>query len=287
MPFPRGGIPWNRGLTKESDTRVANYGKTGGEARKGRIPWNKGRKGIQVPWNKGIKGIPNPKVSIALKGRQLPVEVRQKMSEAHKGVPKPMKIRQKISTSQKGKVISIESRKRMSETWKFKLSHNPETNPFYGKHHSQTTKERISQAKKEQWRDPEFVRKQLIAMQVRPNRLEQKLENILNRNFPNEWQYTGNGNLVINGMIPDFANCNGRKDLIEVFGDFWHSDDKTTKGYGPLAWQDTELGKIMAYNNLGYRCLVIWQHELDALSESQIVRKIKSFSSKGRHVRSV
>jgi hypothetical protein len=63
----KGNIPWNRGLTKETDERVKKYSeKRKGMifskkhtmnmsiAFKGRIPWNKGLKGIMpIPWNKG------------------------------------------------------------------------------------------------------------------------------------------------------------------------------------------------------------------------------------------
>lgn len=46
---------------------------------KGRIPWNKGKKGVQVAWNKGKK----------LGG--LSEEIKNKMSEAHRGKPSPNK----------------------------------------------------------------------------------------------------------------------------------------------------------------------------------------------------
>jgi len=125
-------------------------------------------------------------------------------------------------------------------------------------------------------RDPRFIAKQIVARGIKPNRIELKLEDILNRNFPNQYEYTGDGKLVINGLIPDFANKNGKKDLIELYGDYWHSLELTQEN-----WRRTELGRIMAYNSLGYRCLVIWEHELNQLSEAQIVKKVKTFT-KGR-----
>lgn len=73
-------------------------------------------------------------------------------------------------------------------------------------------------------------------------------------------------------MRPDFANCNGKKDVIEVFGDYWHSA-KVTKEH----WERTELGKMMTYGSLGYRCLVIWERELNNLPEEEIVKKITAF----------
>jgi len=43
MSFQKGNIPWNKGLTKETDERVASYGKKISKTQKEmkRIPWNK------------------------------------------------------------------------------------------------------------------------------------------------------------------------------------------------------------------------------------------------------
>jgi len=48
-----GKTPWNKGLTKATDSRVASYSQSLSKSTKGRIAHNKGKKG-QVPWNKGI-----------------------------------------------------------------------------------------------------------------------------------------------------------------------------------------------------------------------------------------
>lgn len=58
-------IPWNKGLTKETDNRLSQWNKGltketdsrirhMAESRKGGIPWNKGKKTRQVAWNKGL-----------------------------------------------------------------------------------------------------------------------------------------------------------------------------------------------------------------------------------------
>lgn len=44
---------WNKGLTKEIDPRVRKYAEAISISKKGSIPWNKGKKGVQVSWNKG------------------------------------------------------------------------------------------------------------------------------------------------------------------------------------------------------------------------------------------
>lgn len=120
-----------------------------------------------------------------------------------------------------------------------------------------------------QWQDDSFVKKVMSGRKIKPNKIERQLEDILNRNFPNTYKYTGDGSLVVNGIIPDFANCNGRKEVIELFGDYWH--------LGNVRWNYTELGRVMAYNALGFKCFVIWQHELRELTEEEIVDRISTF----------
>lgn len=130
---------------------------------------------------------------------------------------------------------------------------------------------KIREASIKRWENPEYRNKVIIgtiaALNKKPNQKEMQLDSILQNHFPKTYEYTGNGKLVIGGMIPDFFNVNGRKDVIELFGDYWH----TIKN----RWKDNELGKIMAYNSLGYRCLVIWEHELK--DEQAIVAKVKQF----------
>jgi len=124
----------------------------------------------------------------------------------------------------------------------------------------------------ELWQDLSYRQNTLVAQAKaqnrKPNRIESKLQSILDEHFPNKWEYTGDGKLLIYGMRPDFANKDGKKDLIEMFGDYWH-------GKRARKWVETELGKIMAYNSLGYRCLVIWERELK--DESNLIRKVANF----------
>lgn len=126
-----------------------------------------------------------------------------------------------------------------------------QSNPFYGKKHSESA-----------------IRKMLEAAQSEPNKSELFLEGILQSYFPKQWEYTGNGKVVLNGSVPDFTNIDGYKAVIELFGDYWHTEKVDN-------WADTELGKIMAYNSLGFRCLIIWEHELK--DEQAVVAKIKQF----------
>lgn len=172
--------------------------------------------------------------------------------------------------------------------------HSIQANPFMGRHHTKESKRLIGLKSKERkaWlslftkearekhqqaiHKPEYrdLMARLVAERnariLIPTKVELKLEELLNKHFPNDWEYTGDGKLIINNMIPDFANKNGKKALLELYGDYWHSESKT-KG----KWRKTELGRIMAFNSLGFRCLVIWECELK--DEQAVVAKVKQF----------
>ena len=50
----KGRAPWNKGLTKDIDDRVAKYSKQVAISQLGRTPWNKGKVNAQEAWNKGL-----------------------------------------------------------------------------------------------------------------------------------------------------------------------------------------------------------------------------------------
>ncbi len=166
-------------------------------------------------------------------------------------------------------------------------------NPFKGKRHNARSKKAIGlrsidrkawlnlftdealARRRKAMRKPEYRAKmaRLAAIHnskiILPTKAELKLYAILDKYFPSEWEYTGDGKVIIDNMIPDFFNKNGRKAVIELFGDYWHSQIKAT------TWRKTELGRMMAFNSLGIKCLVIWEHELK--DEQAVVAKVKQF----------
>lgn len=110
------------------------------------------------------------------------------------------------------------------------------------------------------------IKKMWLSACRKPNKVEEHLNTILKDNFPNEWEYVGDGKLIISGLIPDFANINGKKQLIEMFGDYWH------KGENP---QD----RIDKFAKLGYSCLVIWESELK--NPNQVIERVANFCKGG------
>lgn len=209
-----------------------------------------------------------------------------------RGVPLSQEHRRSISKGHLGNKQSNAAKARMADTVKAKFS-NPVNHPWYGKHLSEEHKKAISKANKGRkrtkalsqrmakvrqllWQDPKYVARVMASRSIKPTKPEIELGNILNTYFP-QYKYNGDGSLGVTlaGMIPDFVNVNGKKEVIELFGDYYHS----SKMIGD-DWRRSELGRLMAYNSLGYRCLVIWEYELGQLSEEEIVAKIKKF--KGR-----
>lgn len=136
-------------------------------------------------------------------------------------------------------------------------------------------REMVSRTVKERWANPEYkdrvFKKILISLDIKPNKPETMLGNILNDIYPGDYEYTGDGRIVISGLSPDFSNIRGEKEVIELFGMYWHNREG-------ISWHQTELGRIMAYRTSGYRCLVIWENELNDIP--LLKTKIENFRKK-------
>jgi hypothetical protein len=237
--------------------------------------WCKGKKGVVVSWNKGLSANPNlpnfdPRLlSIAeaakkqnrefMEGEKNPAkrpEVRKKISESKKGDKNPSKrpdVRQKLSLKRKGwKHIKNpeEVKKKISQTLK-------------GRKFTEEHKRKLQQ----RWKDVDFKNKAIETImkscKKKPNKVELKFEKLLNDVLPNEYRYVGNGQFFLAGKCPDFLNVNGKKKVIEVFGDYWH------KGENP-----SEL--INHYRTYGFDCLIVWEHELKDLDD--ISKKVVQFT---------
>lgn len=131
-------------------------------------------------------------------------------------------------------------------------------------------------AQKAKWDNPEYVKQLLRSIGRKPNKLEQRLISICTQFLP-DFRYNGDFSLGVSicGLIPDFVNVNGKKQVIEVFGDYWHSPKIIGND-----WRRGELGKIMMYNSVGWKCLVLWEHELKQLSDTEILKKVSVFCGK-------
>lgn len=76
--------------------------------------------------------------------------------------------------------------------------------------------------------------------------------------FPNQWKYVGDGSFLVEYKNPDFININGQKKIIEMFGDYWHGEERTG-----VPNEQHEQERIAHFAKYGYQTLVIWEHELE------------------------
>lgn len=95
----------------------------------------------------------------------------------------------------------------------------------------------------------------------RPNKREAQLDQLLQSNFPEEWKYVGNGIVMLGGKCPDWINVNGKKKLIEFFGEYWHRPE------------DEEIRKLH-FKEFGFDTIVIWESELK--NEKNLLAKLSN-----------
>ena len=112
------------------------------------------------------------------------------------------------------------------------------------------------------WKD-RWVRNTREKMKLKPNKSEAVLLQILEKFQPGDWKYVGDGSFIIAGKNPDFINVNGKKLIIELFGDYWH------KGEDPA-------DRAKLFEPYGFKTLVIWHSELSDLGE--VVKKVEEFA---------
>lgn len=199
-------------------------------------------------------------------------------------------------SSRKGTKHTLESRQKMS------LSHIGKDNHRKGTHHSDVTCTFLSEYSKKlwlnidyrnknktsrgshstrtaewcantrlrlrkQWTNPDWrkktIRNVLKASHYRPNGSEQKLLSILQKHMPQVYRYVGDGSLLVGTMNPDFAHATESK-VVELYGNFWHRGD------------NPQL-RIDAFKKYGYDCLVIWEAELNELTN--LLRRITEFTT--------
>ncbi len=206
-------------------------------------------------WNKGLTVSTDERVrrnsekTNRMIGHKHSLETKIKMSISRKGK----------NTWSKGRSLSDEHKRKIAEASK-KHWENPEY------------RARQIQRMREAWANPDYisrVRPLIIKGNYsKPTKPEKRLLDIIQRyNLP--FKYTGDGSFSICGFHPDFVNCNGKKTVIEVFGDYWH-------GEGARNWKETELGRIMAFNSFGFRCIIIWENELKIKTDKEIIMRISN-----------
>ena len=212
----------------------------------------------------------------SLEGRVVSEETRQKLSESNKGNTSALGFRQteeakqRMSESKKGREVSEETRQKLSASLLGRVA-SEETK----RQRSESQKElwrdseyarMMSEVHKENWKNPEFARRMVEAQNRKPNGPELQLLSVLSKHFPDEWKYVGDGTFWLEGKNPDFMNVNGEKQVIEIFGYYWHDP-----GYFPSRMSEEEL--IAHYREYGFNCIVFW--EFDVYNEEEVVERMR------------
>jgi G:T-mismatch repair DNA endonuclease (very short patch repair protein) len=218
---------------------------------KGCVPWNRGKTGVysaeHLEYMSQLKkgGIsPN-------KGRPLSAETKKRLSLALHGRVPP----------NKGKSPSLETRRRNSEA-------------HIGKKLSIEQRQHISEAHKRRGTPTDAERAKMLQGSIkRPTKPERQMDNLLQCHFPNEWRYTGNGEIIIAGLNPDFININGRKEIIEVFGEAFHDPEHS---FMKVPYRAQEEGRRAIYDSYGFKMLVVWASELR--EPLTVVEKVRKFA---------
>lgn len=259
------------------------------ELHKGHVPWNKGKHGWMSEEgrrklseiNKG-KSPANRKFFVSKEvlhkmywneGLTIP-EIAKKLNFSRSTVYQwfkkyNMPLRDKIPA----RVRKIAGKKH-SEVIHRKIKEGKWQSPMKGKRHKKETRERIKQTKikfykehpearekiKELWKNPEFLKKWREGMKLRPTKPERKLIEIIKK-YRLSYRYTGDGSFWIAGKNPDFIHNNGKKLLIEVAGDYWHTPEEMKE-------------KVEHYAKYGWKTLVLWEHEINNLHEEKVVRRL-------------
>jgi hypothetical protein len=193
-------------------------------------------------------GIPIRDNTIIHGGKNNSVDTRKKISEANKGNKKWLGRHHTIDTRSKIRAYRL------------------------GKSLPQSTRDSMSITHKRQYNNPEFKNKMIMALRtncnIHPNKPEAIVLNMFNEVAPKEWAFVGDGQFIIEGRNPDLMNVNGKKQLCEIFGRYWH----TTKA---RCYEETEEGRKALFAKYGYATLVIWDDELK--NPPAVLAKIADF----------
>jgi len=233
------GWGWNKDLTKENCLALAKLS----QQNKGKIPSLQCRRAVAE----------------ANRTRAWTDEQRRRVGDSKRGKPS------------KTKGMHIHTQEHKLDLAKQMTENNPMGNPVYV--------EKVRQSKLGKFRpdmmgdsnpshNPDVIPRIQAGIHRRPTKPEIELMKLLAREHPGEFAYNGGFELgvSIGARVPDFVNVNSQKQVIELYGDYWHRNDNP---------QD----RVHEYGALGCECLVVWEHELE--NEVILVVKLREFGGKG------
>jgi G:T-mismatch repair DNA endonuclease (very short patch repair protein) len=146
---------------------------------------------------------------------------------------------------------------------------NPMRDPVHAKKMAASKRGKPNPKLREFWRlhHDEQIMRMMVGEHKKPNKLERRLIELINRNgLP--FRYVGNWEFMVAGKCPDFVSIDGKKLLIELFGNYWH----TVKA------REMVEERVDRFRKHSFETLVLWEKEMN--DEQLIVDKIQQFASK-------
>ncbi len=277
-----GKKPWNYGLTKETDERLLEYGKKSSKTLKRLF-----KEGKLKIWSIGLTKETDKRLKNfgeKQKGKIVSMETRKKQSITRKELFKEGKIDKSKLYFKKGhpptrgsfkkndpRLIGDKNpAKRPEVREKIRLSKLGDKNPMKRIEVRKHMIENNPNKNGKLFKNLEYLKKYAKSMNKRPNKKEKLLINLL-RQLKLPYKFVGDFSFWIEGKNPDFINVNDQKKIIELFGDYWHNEEKF-----PNKLNKQQLKKH--YAKYGYKTLVIWEHELKDLDKT--LNRINEFDKK-------
>jgi len=97
--------------------------------------------------------------------------------------------------------------------------------------------------------------------QITPNGLEKKIIDLIKKyNLP--YKYVGDGQFWVASRNPDFLNINGKKQVVNANGIYWHFKRHLTQNPA-LTRKDIETKESEHYQKYGFDCIILWEDELE------------------------
>ena len=242
----KGQIPWNKGKTSKDDPRIKGH--LVSESHKNKLSE---RMKINNPmFNKESRDKRHKNTDFKEAGRKAGITIKKQFENGRQSpLPKGSTMEEVFGKEKSDRIKEKQSKIRIE-----KRIAKGKNNPRYGIQ---------SEFMKQKFKEKEFQERYCNAMNAKPNKPETLLIELLNNNFPNEWKYVGNYKFWIDGKNPDFMNVNGRKLLIELYGDYWHRNDNPQN-------------RINYFKKFGFDCLVLWESEIR--NNINIEKRIRNFN---------
>lgn len=169
-------------------------------------------------------------------GKKLSEEHKRKLSKSHKGNKPTEETRKKLSKIGKGRICSEETRRKISEAQK-------------GREFTKEHREKLRESRK-------HSKHGKTAPEIRFEEICKKY------NLP--FKYVGDYSLWIGSkkgkkLNPDFIETNGKKQIVEIMGRYWHSPllNPRVKESANLYYRQKH------YRRYGWKSIFIWDTDLE------------------------